>query len=372
MQEGPPAAAGPPRRVATLARMRPLRRLAATVTSATALAAVALLAAAARPRPVPRGPASAWTPDPPAGLPPGRVVAVPGHGEQFLREAPGPRPEGDAPVPTVLLVHGWMYPADPTWFTAYAPLSRVARVLAVDLRGHGRGSRPAPPFRLEDVADDLAALLDVLDTGPVIAVGYSLGGPVTQLLWRRHPQAVAGLVQCATAAAFSDSLRNRLVWRGMGLLQVALRVLPRHWLLALAVAQVEGRSPLPISRMLAADIDESIVPLLPWLLGEFDRDSAEDVAEAGRELGRYDARGWLGELDVPSAVLVTERDVLIPAEEQRQLIDLLPDPAVYSLPYDHNVALAAPEAFGEALVAAVQHVATAAGVDAATAAARRR
>jgi len=336
-----------------------LRRLATVATTATAVAAAGALVAAARPRPVPRGPVSAWSPDPPPGLPEGRVVPVPGHGEQLVRESPGPRRDDGRPVPTVLLVHGWMYPADPTWFTSYAPLARVARVLAVDLRGHGRGPRPPQPFRLVDVADDLAALLEVLDTGPVIAVGFSLGGPVTQLLWRRHPEAVRGLVQVATAAAFSDSLRNRVVWRGMGLLQVALRLLPRHWLMALAVAQVEGRSPLPISRMLA-DVDESVVPLLPWLLGEFDRDSAEDVAEAGRELGRYDARAWLGEVDVPTAVLVTERDTLVPVADQRQLVDLLADPAVFSLPYDHNAPLVAPEAFGHALVAAVEHVAAAA------------
>src|SRR5690349_23831945 len=52
---------------------------------------------------------------------------------------------------------------------------------------------PICRVRLADCADDAAALLETLGTGPVIAVGYSLGGPVAQLLWKRHPDLVSGL-----------------------------------------------------------------------------------------------------------------------------------------------------------------------------------
>ena len=49
--------------------------------------------------------------------------------------------------------------------------------MALDHRGHGRGIRSRRPFRLEDCADDAAALIDELGLGPVTAVGYSMGGP---------------------------------------------------------------------------------------------------------------------------------------------------------------------------------------------------
>ena len=42
-------------------------------------------------------------------------------------------------------------------------------------------------MRLADCADDVAALVDELGVTKVIAAGYSMGGPVAQLLWRRHP-----------------------------------------------------------------------------------------------------------------------------------------------------------------------------------------
>ena len=101
---------------------------------------------------------------------------------------------------TVLLVHGWLASAGLNWSPAFAPLGERFRVVAPDLRGHGRGMRSRKRFSLEDCADDLAALVEDLGCGPVIVVGYSMGGPIAQLLWRRHPDIVAGLVLCSTTA----------------------------------------------------------------------------------------------------------------------------------------------------------------------------
>ena len=47
--------------------------------------------------------------------------------------------------------------------------------------------------------------------------------------------------------------------------------------------------------------------------------SARDVAEAGRELGRFDSRPWLGSVRVPIAVLITSRDEAVPVPKQREL-----------------------------------------------------
>ena len=131
---------------------------------------------------------------------------------------------GDGPV--LLLVHGWMFASDLNWGRHYAPLARAGyRVLAMDLRGHGRGLRSSQPFRLQDCADDAAALLDVLGVRSALVAGYSMGGPVAQLLARRHPERVAGLVLCATALDWQDP-RQRAVWRTMGGLRVLLGAFP--------------------------------------------------------------------------------------------------------------------------------------------------
>ena len=92
--------------------MRTLKRLLTWWAGSTLATVAAALWAAGRARPEPRADAS---PDPPGGIPPARLVPIHGHGELFFRDAPGP----DADAPTVLLLHGWMFPADMHWFTSY-------------------------------------------------------------------------------------------------------------------------------------------------------------------------------------------------------------------------------------------------------------
>ena len=140
-------------------------------------------------------------------LPDGRYVWLPGRGRTFVRELAGP-----PGAPAVMLLHGWSATADLNWFACFEPLARHFRVIALDHRGHGRGLRALTPFRLEHCADDVATLADVLGLGRYLAVGYSMGGPIAQLLWKRHPELVSGLVLCATSTHFSANLRERLVF----------------------------------------------------------------------------------------------------------------------------------------------------------------
>ena len=162
--------------------------------------------------------------------------------------------------------------------------------------GCGRGRR----FRLTDCADDAAAVLAAAGVPPVLAVGYSMGGPVTLLLARRHPERVAGFVLCATALDWSDP-RQKLFWRTMGGLRLLLGLFPRGlWTAGMHLAGAPSR--------------ES-----NWVASELSRGSARDLAEAGRELGRFDASGWAGELAQPRAVVLTARDRLVPPRKQRAL-----------------------------------------------------
>jgi len=330
-----------------------LRRIARVVRwlpAATTAAAAGVLWAASRSRPPTRAES---LPVPPPGLPPGRIVSVPGVGELFVRDTD--ETPSDPGRPTILLLHGWMFPSDLNWFTSYGPLSAIGRVLALDHRGHGRGMRPSAPFRLHDAADDAATLLRHLETGPAIVVGYSMGGPIAQLLWQRHPDLVAGLVLCATSADFTQATHGAWQWRLMGALQVALRVVPRSWWETLVDEQVRG-GPIRLSKMASAHTPPEVRERLPWVIAELDRDSAEDVAEAGRQMARFDSRGWIGLVDVPTAVVVTTRDELVPVRGQRELASRIPEAHVVEVPLDHDAPAAAPGIFVPALREAVEWV----------------
>jgi 3-oxoadipate enol-lactonase len=280
-----------------------------------------------------------WLDRPLPALPPGHVDHVPGAGQLFWRDT-GPQPGRRA---TVLLLHGWMIPSDLHWTNLFRPLTDAGwRAVALDARGHGRGARPGGPFRLADCAADAAALVRHLDCGPVIALGYSMGGPIAQLLARDHPDEVAGLVLCATAAEFRTTVLHRAAWSGMGLWQFWMRMAPRwSWDLALRLAG-------------PADPETA-----DWAIGELRRGAVWDLAEAGRDVGRFDSREWLGRLRSPAAVLVMSQDLLVPPRGQRRLAEQLGAPAI-EVASNHLAPATTPGRFNEAVLEALDIVADAA------------
>src|SRR5437764_7023572 len=137
----------------------------------------------------------------------GEPIELDGRGAPYVRRLQGP--PGSM---TVVLLHGLTGSADLTWAPSYLHLARFFSVVALDLRGHGGGiPHGGGIYRLEDCADDVAALVRTLGVGPVVVVGYSMGGVVAQLLWQRHPELVAGLVLCSTAADFRLPVHERLM-----------------------------------------------------------------------------------------------------------------------------------------------------------------
>jgi pimeloyl-ACP methyl ester carboxylesterase len=292
-------------------------------------------AARGRPRSLPallrrrRGPR--WAPEPPVEPPPGRIVHVPARGEFFLRDS-----GGDGPA--LLLLHGWMVSADLNWITVYDALRGGGyRVLALDHRGHGRGLRTPQRFRLTHCADDAAAVIRREGIERAVVVGYSMGGAIGCLLARDHPDLVAGLVLCATAPDWQEP-RMRRGWHLMGLVRLELGLFPnaawRAGLRALGLPDEAGTT---------------------WAAAELSRGSARDISEAGRELGRFDGRPWLGSLRLPRAVIVTVEDDLVPPRKQRELAALLSVPP-REVPGTHLAVINRAEEFGAALLETLSEV----------------
>ena len=274
-----------------------------------------------------------WAPEPPVELPPGYIVHVKGRGEMFVRDSGG---DGQP----VLLLHGWMFSADLNFWRNYAALERAGyRVLAVDHRGHGRGIRSHAKFRLADCAADAAALLEHLDAAPALIVGYSMGGPIAQLLARDHADVVDGIVLCATSSHWTD-FRQRVLWRSLALVRLTLGLAPDlAWRNGLRLAGFPDH------------------PITVWTTSELTRGGSVHLAEAGRELSNWDSREWLPDLTVPAAVVVTEKDNAVPPGHQRELAELL-GARTFPVPADHGAAISSAKAFNAALLDALSAVAT--------------
>ena len=210
-------------------------------------------------------------------------------------------------------------------------------MLAVDHRGHGRGLRSPEPFSLGDCAADAAGLLAHLQIPPVLAVGYSMGGPIAALMARDHPEWVSGVVLGASAIDWSGG-RLKTLWRAMAALRLAMGLAPESlWRRGLK----------------AGGFPDS--PITTWTAAELSRGSSVDIAEAGRELGRFDARAWIAGLDAPGAVIVTTQDTAVPPSRQRALAAAMSAPE-FEVHGDHSSPITRADEFNAQLLNALDAV----------------
>lgn len=249
-------------------------------------------------------------------VPAGTVVDLPGRGRTHVVDLPGPAPDS----PTVLLLHGIATTGGLTWFSVIADLAASYRVVTFDQRWHGRGI-PSDTFLLDDCADDGVAVLDALGIERATVIGYSMGGATAQVLWQRHPERVAGLVLCSTAARWQGHLAERGFY--------ALLAAVNRLLLAGVPDKVRLHSAsLPEPTPDSGDLGE-------WAVAELRSTSLWTLPHVLAELGRFDSSGWLGGVAVPTGVVITARDHAVPTARQRQLAALLPHAVVGESPGGH-------------------------------------
>ena len=253
----------------------------------------------------------------PEEVPPGRAIELPGRGTTFVREVVGP-----PGAPAVILLHAFVATAGTNWLTTMRRLGERFRVLALDLRGHGRGLRPPKRFRFVDCADDVAALMSELGISSAILGGYSMGGPISQLVWRRHPERVDGLVLASTSYRLIEGAQARvLLASGMGWVAQATRLAER-----VPLSGVRGFMPTlaPTSGSLGR-----------WAADEIRRHHPRSIVEAVVELGAYNAEKWIGEIDVPTAVVLTTRDNTVDPLMQLRMARMIPGATVHALADGH-------------------------------------
>jgi 3-oxoadipate enol-lactonase len=269
-------------------------------------------------------------------LPPGGWVDIGGRGRTWVWDSGPDRHDR----PPIVLLHGWTSTAALNWHACFAPLAALTRVVALDHRGHGRGIEQGP-YTLESFADDAAGLIDVLGLRHAVVAGYSMGGPVAQLLWRRHPRRVLGLVLCATSQSFcSSSLPSPVVRSLTAGTVAAVRAVPRP-------IRVEA-----LRRWVAARYPETAA----WARAE--REGGHDplaLIQAAASLATFDSSAWIGEIDKPTTVVVTTEDRVIPPERQRALAAAIPHARLIEVRGDHRVCVGAPRRFVPALRAGYRH-----------------
>ena len=270
-------------------------------------------------------------------LPPSRFVELSGRGKTLVYEQSGP-PD----APTLMLLHGLGATAALNWFTSFPALEPHYRVIAHDHRGHGHALRGAKPFTLEDAADDVVALADACGVDRFIAVGYSMGGPIIELLWRRHRERIAGLVFCATSCRFRISPQDHALFASLGVLARTTGIMPG----AIGTRFISLLSQPFLSR---CDYEG-------WAREQLLMRDDRAVLEAAAALGTYCGSASLGTIDVPTSVLVHTRDQVVPPARQVALASLIQGATTHTVDADHFAPVRCPDIFVRALMAAINDV----------------
>ncbi len=268
---------------------------------------------------------------------------------------------------TVVLVHGFAASMD-QMAQQRATLARHARVVALDLRGHGHSGWRAPRrVDVDRLARDLTAVVESRTRGPVVLVGHSLGGMAVMALARSRPDLVGSVVAGVALLSTSSGGLARTVLPGP-VADIATRtglahaVLLAAWLLApLADAARPFRRSWGrrwLARRLVADPGRH--PDVPATMADV-RSGLPRANTVAFYPGIVDHDGTAGlELlrDVPSLVLTGTEDRTIPAEHSRRIADALGGRTtlVHVPGAGHMVTVTHPEPVGRELVALLQRV----------------
>jgi pimeloyl-ACP methyl ester carboxylesterase len=94
----------------------------------------------------------------------------------------------------VVLLHGAFMNIPNNWTGWISALSKTRKVIAVEMQGHGRTGDIPRDFSSENLADDVAALLDHLKIPRADVIGYSMGGEVAMQCAIRHPEKIRKVV----------------------------------------------------------------------------------------------------------------------------------------------------------------------------------
>jgi len=203
----------------------------------------------------------------------------------------------------VVFLHGFPHNRS-LWTPQVHGLVDRARCIAPDLRGFGE-TTVAGPYSMDQYADDVVSLLDVLRIDRAVIAGLSMGGYVAFSVWRRYRARVRALVLADTrAGADNDVARAK-----------------RDEMIAMANDRGSGAV---ADSMIAVMVGQGTRTRSPEIVDEVHRMFAsapvEGIVGALESLkSRIDSTPTLATIDVPSLIVVGEDDVLTPVAESRAM-----------------------------------------------------
>jgi pimeloyl-ACP methyl ester carboxylesterase len=204
----------------------------------------------------------------------------------------------------VVLLHGYPFNRS-MWSEQVEALAPRFRVIAPDLRGHGETTVMAGPATMDEMARDVAALLETLRISRAAVCGLSMGGYVALALYRLFPLRARGLVLADTRAqADTEEARANREQQAAKALQEGMEAIADAMLPKLLAPETLARRWQVVAR-----VREMILNTKP-----------EGAASAQLGMGqRRDQTPFLWRIIAPTLIIVGSEDVISPLQEAEQM-----------------------------------------------------
>lgn len=242
--------------------------------------------------------------------------------------------------PVFLLGHG--FPFDHTmWNAQIADLSKDFIVIAPDFRGMGKSSPSGSAVTsMEELADDLAELLDDIQIKKCSYCGLSMGGYVGWEFWLRHPQRLESFILCDSNAKCDtpDAAQNRL--------KTADRIEAENS--CAFMAEIMKKNLMTNQTLASAESTDSVFSRYRKMVTENNPSGVASVARGMAQ--RKNFTNLLQTVQIPMLVLAGELDLLSPPEAMKELTDAIPNAQLALIPNAAHLApMEQPESVNQAI-----------------------
>jgi 3-oxoadipate enol-lactonase len=185
-------------------------------------------------------------------------------------------------------------------------------VVALDLRGHGDSGWSGESFTIEEMADDVATLLQALEISQCDLAGMSMGGCVAMMLAAKRPALVRRMALCDTTAWYGPNASAAWEKRAR-----SAEENPRRALI-----------PFQLDRWFSDAFRNEHPDRVRVAVETFTRTNADVHAQACRALGAFDGRAVLDQIKSPTLVIAGAQDYATPASMARYLARSIPGAAL--------------------------------------------
>ena len=240
--------------------------------------------------------------------------------------------DGPADAPVVVLSNS-LGATRGMWDPQVPALAERFRVVTYDTRGHGDSPSPAGPYTLDDLVDDVVALLDEVGAERAHVVGLSLGGMTAMRLAAHEPDRIGRLaVLCSSA-----------------------KTEPQGFLDRAAASRADGTTsfaPAVVTRWLTPPYAAAHPELVARLEGMVAASDDEGYAACAEVVAAIDLREDLGRITAPTLVVSGAEDQALPPEHQQLIADAVPGARLLTLsPAAHLANIEQAQQVTDALIA---------------------